>query len=183
MAIKSVDAATLKTWLDRGEAALVDVREPAEFASESIQGAILLPLARVGKAMLPPYQGKKLVIQCRKGGRGQTACEKLLAEDPGLELYNLEGGIEAWRTSGFAVVSAGKKILPLDRQAQLTIGLCVLIASLLGFFVSANFFLITGFFGAGLTLAGLTGFCSLARLLAMAPWNQHVSDTASVRAS
>ena len=30
----------------------------------------------------------------------------------------------------------------------------------------------TGFFGAGLTLAGVTGFCGMARLVAMMPWNQ-----------
>jgi rhodanese-related sulfurtransferase len=172
MSIQNVDAKTLKGWLDRNEAMLVDVREPAEYASEHIPGAILLPLARVGKAALPPSQGKKLAVQCLKGGRGRTACEKLLAEDPGLEIWNLEGGIEAWRAAGFASVSSGRKILPLDRQAQLAIGLGVLIGSVLAFFVNADFFLLTGLFGAGLTVAGLTGFCGLARVLAIMPWNQ-----------
>jgi Protein of unknown function (DUF2892). len=31
--------------------------------------------------------------------------------------------------------------------------------------------LLTGFFGLGLTFAGLTGICGLARLMARAPWN------------
>ncbi|MCI1294357.1 MAG: DUF2892 domain-containing protein, partial [Acetobacter sp.] len=61
---------------------------------------------------------------------------------------------------------------PLDRQVQLIIGLLVLTGSLLGFFVSPWYFLLTGFFGAGLTVAGLTGFCGLARVVAHAPWNR-----------
>ena len=41
-----VDAATLKSWMDRGEAVLVDVREENEFARESIPGATLVPLSK-----------------------------------------------------------------------------------------------------------------------------------------
>ncbi len=172
MSLKTVDAKTLKQWLDNGEAVLVDVREPAENKAESIEGAALLPLSTISKASLPNYSGKKLVIHCRKGGRGGSACEKLLAEDPSLEIYNLEGGISAWADAGYSIKSSGKFFLPLDRQVQLTIGICVLTGSLLGYFVSTKFFLLTGFFGAGLTFAGLTGFCGLAMLLAKMPWNQ-----------
>ena len=172
MALKTVDAPTLKHWLDTGEAMLLDVREPAEFKAESIAGATLMPLAQVRKDTLPNHQGKKLVVHCRKGGRGGTACEKLLAEDPNLEIYNLEGGISAWAEAGYPVQSSGKRFLPLDRQVQLTIGLCVLTGSLLAYFVNPLFTILTGFFGAGLTFAGLTGFCGLARIMARMPWNQ-----------
>jgi rhodanese-related sulfurtransferase len=101
---KSVDAATLKKWMERGEATLVDVREPAEHKAEHIDGAVSVPLAGVCAGNLPATAGKKLVIHCLKGGRGSKACEKLLAEDPMLEVYNLEGGISAWDAAGFSVV-------------------------------------------------------------------------------
>lgn len=172
MPLRTVDAETLKQWLENGEAVLVDVREPAEYAAENIQGATLLPLSRVSKSVLPDCTGKKLVVHCRKGGRGNSACEQLLAEDPSLDICNLEGGIDGWRATGLTTVSSGKKFLPLDRQVQLTIGLCVLIGSVLGYYASPMFFLLTGFFGAGLTFAGLTGFCGLARLMAKMPWNR-----------
>lgn len=172
MALNTVDTATLKHWLDRGEAVLIDVREPAEHASESIQGATLLPLGSVSKAALPPSAGKKLVIHCRKGGRGGSACEKLLAEDPNLEIYNLEGGIEAWNAAGLAVKTSGKAFLPLDRQVQLTIGIILITGSVLGALFSPAWFLLTGLVGVGLTVAGLTGFCGLALLMAKMPWNQ-----------
>ncbi len=172
MSLKMVTANTLKNWLDNGEAVLVDVREPAENAAESIEGALLLPLSGINKAVLPNCAGKKLVIHCRKGGRGGSACEKLLAEDPSLEIYNLEGGISAWAEAGYPIRASGKFFLPLDRQVQLTIGICLLVASLLGYFISPLFFLATGFFGAGLTFAGLTGFCGLAMVMAKMPWNK-----------
>ncbi len=172
MPLKMVDAHTLKSWLDNGEAVVVDVREPAENAAEHIAGTTLLPLASISARTLPSCVGKKLVIHCLKGARGTTACERLLAEDPSLEIYNLEGGISAWTEAGFAVQSSGKKCLPLDRQVQLTIGSMLVLSSLLGYFVNNGFFLLTGAIGMGLTIAGLTGFCGLARILARMPWNQ-----------
>ena len=172
MPLKTIDAKTLKTWLDNHEAVLVDVREPAEHAAEHIKGATLLPLANVSKSTLPSCAGKKLVIHCRKGGRGGAACEKLLAEDPSLDIYNLEGGMEAWNAAGLAVASSGKVFPPLDRQVQLTIGLLLIAASMLGVLFSPAWFLFTGLIGAGLTVAGLTGFCGLARVMAKMPWNQ-----------
>lgn len=172
MPIKIVDAATLKRWIDSGEAVVVDVREPAEHAAENISGATLLPLGGISKSKLPEAKGKKLVIHCRSGKRSSSACEKLLAEDPNLEIYNLEGGISAWAGAGHAVKTSGKFFLPLDRQVQLTIGLAVLIGSLLTYFISPLFAIFTGFFGAGLTFAGASGYCGLAMLMARMPWNQ-----------
>lgn len=96
MPIKSVDAKTLKAWIDAGEVVLVDVREPSEHQSRNIPCATLVPLATVEKHRLPAAKGKKLVIHCQGGKRSMTACEKLLKEDSSLDLYNLEGGINAW---------------------------------------------------------------------------------------
>ncbi len=172
MPIKTVDAATLKSWIDSGEAVVVDVRESAEHAAENISGATLLPLSGIAKRKLPETKGKKLVIHCHSGKRSASACEKLLVEDPSLEIYNLEGGISAWASAGHAVKTSGKFFLPLDRQVQLTIGLGVLIGSLLTYFVNPLFSILTGFFGAGLTFAGLSGYCGLAMLMAKMPWNQ-----------
>lgn len=175
MSVKTVDAVTLKGWIDSGEAVVVDVREPAEYAAESIACATLLPLAAISKASLPNYRGKKLVIHCRKGGRGGSACEKLLAEDPNLDIYNLEGGINSWIEAGYPIASSGGFVLPLDRQVQLTIGLTLLAGSFIGFFLTPLLFILTGMVGVGLTIAGLTGFCGLAKVIAKMPWNQKSS--------
>lgn len=179
MTIKTVDAATLKRWMDSGEAVVVDVREPAEHAAENISGATLLPLGGIRKSDLPNSDGKKLVIHCRSGKRGASACEKLLAEDRDLEVYNLEGGISAWSAAGQQVASSGKFFLPLDRQVQLAIGLMLVGGSVLGYIFSPVWFLLTGLIGAGLTVAGLTGFCGLAMMMARMPWNQRINGASS----
>lgn len=172
MPVKTVDANTLKNWLEKDEAALVDVREPAEYEAEHIPGAVLLPLGNVSIAALPQTAGKKLVFQCKAGKRGGMACEKLLAENPDLEIYNLEGGISAWTQAGYPAKTSGKFFLPLDRQVQLTIGSGVVAGVILGYAVHPGFFLLSGFFGLGLINAGLTGWCGLAIVMAKCPWNQ-----------
>ena len=103
--MKSIDAKTLKAWLDKKEAVLVDVRELDEHEKMYIPGATLIPLGTIQKEMLLDYGTKKLVIHCQKGMRGCTACEKLLLDDPSLEVYNLEGGISAWEAAGYETAS------------------------------------------------------------------------------
>lgn len=104
MTVETVDPATLKEWLDAGMAVLVDVREPREYASEHIEGAALVPLGQIRIEAVPDYSGKKLVIMCRMGVRGQAACQKLREELPADEkVYNLQGGIQAWKGAGLPV--------------------------------------------------------------------------------
>lgn len=172
MPLHTIDAKTLRQWLDSHEAVLVDVREPAEHAAEKIPGAKPLPLGNIATGALPPHAGKKLVLHCRKGGRSSSACTKLLSESPALEVYNLDGGIEAWSAAGMATQRSGNSVLPLDRQVQLAIGLILIAANILGYMIGAGFYLLTLLIGIGLTLAGLTGFCGMARLLAAMPWNK-----------
>jgi len=172
MTVKNIDAKTLKKWLENNEAILIDVREPSEHEAEKISGSNLLPLAKVCKSSLPKYENKKLVLHCRSGKRSANACQKLLGEDSALEIYNLEGGISAWSVEGCEIETSGKFFLPLDRQVQLTIGLGVFVASILGYLLSPSFFLLSGFFGVGLIFAGLSGYCGLAILMAKMPWNK-----------
>lgn len=100
MPIKNIDSKTLKSWLDKDEAVLVDVREPSEHSTGVIPGAILLSLAHVSRQTIPDYTGKKLVLQCRSGHRSQTAGEIVLSYNPDDEIYNLAGGILEWMATG-----------------------------------------------------------------------------------
>ena len=105
MPIKTIDVPTLKRWLDNQEAILIDVREPAEHDDKRIAGAILIPLATLAKNKLPPLEGHKLVLHCHLGRRSLSACNKLIIEEPSLDIYNLEGGIDAWGQQGYPVDS------------------------------------------------------------------------------
>ncbi|WP_187356888.1 rhodanese-like domain-containing protein [Legionella geestiana] len=103
MAMHVVDAKTLKQWLERDEAVLVDVRECAEHAEARIAPAMHVPLATLSRETLPAFAGKKLVLHCAAGVRSARGCERLLAEWPELEVYSLEGGIQAWAGMGYPV--------------------------------------------------------------------------------
>ena len=74
--------------------------------------------------------------------------------------------------AGLPLERSERRGLPLMRQVQLIIGLCVLTGSILALAVHPNFALIPAFFGAGLTMAGSTGWCGLAILLSKMPWNR-----------
>jgi rhodanese-related sulfurtransferase len=103
MTIHSVDAKTLQSWLQSNQAILIDVREISENQAARIKAASLIPLAIIDVDKLPVLNGKKLVIHCKSGKRSWAACERLLAQNPGLEIYNLDGGIDAWAANGLAV--------------------------------------------------------------------------------
>jgi len=168
--MKSVDPSTLRQWIAEGSATLVDVREPAEHRTSWIAGARLMPLASVDAVKLPATG--RIVIHCQKGGRGAAACEKLLQQNPALEIYNLAGGLEGWNAAGLPVEHGTGRVLPLDRQVQLTIGILLLAGAALSLLVDPSFVWLSAFLGAGLTMAGLTGFCGLARVMARMPWNR-----------
>ena len=60
----------------------------------------------------------------------------------------------------------------LQRQVHLIAGSLALAGAILAWRVAPEFILLSGFVGAGLLLDGLTGFCGMARLLALMPWNR-----------
>jgi rhodanese-related sulfurtransferase len=62
--------------------------------------------------------------------------------------------------------------LPLMRQVQITAGSLVLLGLILSNVVAPAWILLSWFVGAGLVFAGVSGFCGMARLLALMPWNK-----------
>jgi rhodanese-related sulfurtransferase len=83
----------------------------------------------------------------------------------------MEGGLDAWRKAGLECTVDRKQPLEIMRQVQIAAGLLILLGVLLGFAVDPLWFGLAAFVGAGLTVAGVTGWCGMARLLAVMPWN------------
>ncbi len=163
-------------WLSSGEAILIDVREPDEFKAEHIAYAISLPLGVVGElsSHLNIPKSRKVIFQCLKGARGQKACDIVGASTlSGYEIYNIGGGIDAWKAQSFPVVSSSSRAgLPIFRQVQIIIGLLILALILLGFAGFALGFVLAAIAAGALVFAGITGFCGLAMLLDKMPWNK-----------
>jgi rhodanese-related sulfurtransferase len=169
--MKTMCAAELKRRLDKNEVLLIDVREPAEHRSECIEGAYLMPLSELSFDKLPSTS-RPIVMHCRSGKRSQEACQKLMQQNPQLEVYSLEGGLSAWQQAGFQVKRSGSPVLPLDRQTQCAAGFLAFAGVLLGVSVHPIFYAVSGFVGLGLMFAGITGWCGMAKLLAKMPWNR-----------
>lgn len=168
-----VDPRQLKGWLERGEAALIDVREPDEFAREHIAGARLLPLGTldVGSAARAVPGNGRLVVHC-KGGTRSGQAGAMLAGSGMPNVYSLKGGIEAWKAAGLPTEVTRGVPISVMRQVQIVVGSLVLIGSVLAWLVSPWFLGLTAFFGAGLLFAGTTGMCGLAMVLGAMPWNR-----------
>jgi rhodanese-related sulfurtransferase len=84
----------------------------------------------------------------------------------------LDGGLAAWKHAGLPVVADRRAPLPIMRQVQIAAGSLVLLGVILAVLVSPWFMALSAFVGAGLVMAGVTGFCGLANLLAHMPWNR-----------
>ena len=166
MSLTPISAADAQSMIAKG-AALVDIREPDEHARARIPGARSMPLARLEKIQNVPA----VIWHCRSGMRTQ-ANAGALTENSGCDAYFLEGGLDAWRKAGLPVLENRHAPLEIMRQVQITAGLLVLSGVILGFAVSPAFFGLSAFVGAGLMFAGISGWCGMARLLALIPWNR-----------
>ncbi len=157
--------------LSAGRAVLVDIREADEFARVRIRGAQLQPLSQWEKAHLTIDPAADVIFTCRSGARTGGACDRLAARVAG-DAYVLDGGINAWQSAGLPVENDANAPLEIMRQVQIAAGSLVLLGVALGFLVSPAWFGLAGFVGAGLSFAGVSGFCGMARLLMLAPWNR-----------
>lgn len=84
----------------------------------------------------------------------------------------LEGGLANWKRAGLPTVQDKAQPRPLMQQVQIVAGSLVLLGVVLGYLLNPAFFLLSGFVGAGLLFAGLSGWCGMALLLAKMPWNR-----------
>ena len=72
----TIDHADFTRVVAEKSRAIVDVREPQEYAAGHVPGAINLPLSRFSPAQLP--KGKHVVLICQAGGRSAKALQQAL---------------------------------------------------------------------------------------------------------
>jgi rhodanese-related sulfurtransferase len=150
-------------------ARLIDIRDADEFARERIPGAINWPLARIAQL---PKQDCPVIFHCRSGLRTEANAAPLEAASAGAPCHILAGGIDAWRAADLPTILDRRQPMEIMRQVQLAAGGLVLLGVVLGFLAAPGFFAISAFVGAGLMLAGATGWCGMAKLLQLMSWNR-----------
>ncbi len=169
--LHEIDASTLQQWREQPKTLLIDIREPGEHRRENIPGSLLMPLSRFDPSRMTQYKNRRIVLYCQSGNRSSQALQKLQTADF-QDVFQLKGGLPTWKQAGYDTQEDKNAPISLMRQVQIVAGSLVLIGTLLGAFVSPWFLLLSGFVGAGLTFAGITDTCLMARLLAKLPYNQ-----------
>jgi rhodanese-related sulfurtransferase len=167
---KLISAVDLHDLTSRGEAVqLIDVRSSSEFESGHIPGAINIPMDQVEFRLADVATSRRVILICQGGKRADITAGWICDRR---DVTVLEGGTDAWKKAALPVVECAPCRWSLERQVRFGAGLMALTGSLLAFFVSRNWLVVPVFIGAGLTMAGLTGFCPMAIALAKMPWNQ-----------
>lgn len=170
----SISPRELHQLMAQGRATeLLDVRTPGEFAAAHVPGTRLIPLHQLNCAEFLKQRGdvaKTVYIFCHSGARARKALENF--HRAGFhDCLVVEGGTQAWMDAGLPIERSESRTLPLMRQVQLTVGAISAAGAALALAVNPWFALIPLVMGCGLTIAGITGFCGLAVLLAKMPWN------------
>jgi rhodanese-related sulfurtransferase len=173
--MKTISPAALqKILVAEQDAAVLDVRTPAEFGAVHVPQARNIPLdsldpqALYATGELPKDQ--PVYLLCQSGGRASRAAEKF-AQQGFDQAVVVEGGTNAWIDANLPV-TRGAGVIGLERQVRIAAGSLVLVGVLLSYFVHPYFIGLSAFVGAGLVFAGITDWCGMGLLLARAPWNQ-----------
>lgn len=95
----------VKQRIDQGNAYVVDVREPNEFAEARLANTKLVPLSAFNPSEIDPPAGKDLILHCRSARRCGIAAEHLVAQGHTGTIYRMSGGILQWIAEGLPVES------------------------------------------------------------------------------
>lgn len=97
--MKFIKPREAEALLSTGGIDLVDVREPAEWATGHLPGARHVPLGTLKTDPKTALPRDSVLFVCAKGGRSQTAGR--IAEELGLTtVYSLDGGTDGWAALG-----------------------------------------------------------------------------------
>ncbi|MBN9148047.1 MULTISPECIES: rhodanese-like domain-containing protein [unclassified Nitrobacter] len=115
--IETMSVADAKAAVERGDAVLVDLRDPRELEREGrIPGSFFCPRGMLEFWIDPesPYakpifqENKKFIFHCASGWRSALAAKS--AQDMGLKpVAHLGGGYKAWRDAGEAIETVEPK--------------------------------------------------------------------------
>jgi rhodanese-related sulfurtransferase len=103
--VRSLTPQQAHDLISRGEAEVIDVRDPSEWSEGHLPNARLVPLEELRANPGAVLRGDGVVFVCAAGIRSQTAAR--IAASHGLtRVYNLTGGTRGWVKAGLELVDA-----------------------------------------------------------------------------
>lgn len=167
MTLPIINAKDAQQLLANG-AVLVDIRGRDEYARERIPGSRNRPLDSLSTV---DEGARQVIFHCKSGNRTAVNASKLAAATA-CDAFILEGGIEAWKQAGLPVARDTRRPIEMQRQVQIIAGSLVVAGIGLSQFVAPGFLALSAFVGTGLVFAGVSGWCGMAKVLAVMPWNR-----------
>ncbi len=106
--IREIGPRALVAQLAQAPITLIDVREPHEWASGIIDGALCLGRGHLESrlAELQPAADAPIVLYCAAGGRSVLAVKSLIAMGY-TDVASLAGGVQGWQAAGLGLVQPG----------------------------------------------------------------------------
>ena len=150
---------------------ILDVRSGAEFDGVHIPGSFNVPLdtLREHAGDLADVE-HPVVLVCKSGGRASQAHAKLTVAGK-QRLHLLDGGMDAWESSGGDVVRGSTDTWALDRQVRFVAG-TISLAGLLLSVAAPKAKWLAGGVAFGLTFSAVTNTCAMGTVLSKLPYNQ-----------
>jgi len=101
---RKVSVAEAKAMIESNPSLLiVDVSSQAEYEQAHLKGAVNIPLSDLSSRIGELDRNSAILVYCQGGGRSAHACSDLV-ERGFTKVYNMDGGIIAWVSSGYPVV-------------------------------------------------------------------------------
>ncbi|HEX7951550.1 MAG TPA: rhodanese-like domain-containing protein [Burkholderiales bacterium] len=102
--VPEVGALQAVQLLNRKDAVMIDVREPAEFSGGHAPHAKNIPVAQLEKRIgeLEKFKNRPAVVICQSGARSHAATA-ILRKAGFAEVYVLAGGVGAWLQANLPV--------------------------------------------------------------------------------
>lgn len=111
----TVSADRFEELLSEPGVQLIDARHADEYETGYIAGSTNIDVTKDNfkkEALKVLDKSRKVCVHCQKGGRGAKAAAIL--KRAGFDVYNLEGGFDAWAEAGKPYVVPETGTLPVD---------------------------------------------------------------------
>lgn len=101
--VQQLSAQEVSQLLMQRRITLIDVREPDEYSTSRIPGALLYPLSTFDATVLPSDEPLPVVFHCGSGKRSMLAAQARLNAGAS-SARHLAGGIGAWQAAGLPII-------------------------------------------------------------------------------
>jgi rhodanese-related sulfurtransferase len=111
MQTEELENGTLETWTpqevaqayDKGEIVLIDVRTPAEYMFEHVDGAMLAPMSFIKTKNIPDNTARPVVFYCGSAARSRKVA-LIALENRFDRIAHMEGGFGGWKAAGLPFI-------------------------------------------------------------------------------